>query len=70
MLKHEFQEAVRERLRKVPLDTRKTWSENQLFIWWLEAKSQDSYLVWDRCPSDLWQSVKGMCHDLIGPNAY
>lgn len=70
MLKTEFEAALRSKLRSVPLATRKMWSDNDLFIWWLEAKKDDSYLTWDRCPGDLWQWVPGMCRDLIGKNAY
>ncbi|BDT60479.1 hypothetical protein MasN3_39730 [Massilia varians] len=70
MLKTEFQAALRVKLRAIPLATRKTWNDTALYIWWLEAKKDDPYLTWDRCPGDSWQWVPGMCRDLIGESAY
>lgn len=51
MLKTEFEAALRSKLRAVPVETRKTWNDTDLYIWWLDAKNSDSYLTWERCPS-------------------
>lgn len=69
MKKEDFKEAVRGKLKKVPLETRKLWSDTDLFVWWSQAKAQDSYLTWEKCPGDVWQWVPGMCRDLIGKDA-
>lgn len=68
MNKEDFRKALRDRLAKVPLETRKKWNETDLFGWWMKAK-EDSYLTWERASGDVWQHVKGMCRDLIGPSA-
>jgi len=69
MNKEDFRNALRDKLGKVPLETRKKWNDNDLFTWWLKAKAEDSYLTWERAPGDVWQHVPGMCRELIGPNA-
>lgn len=69
MLKEQFRQALRARLGEVPLKTRQTWDNTNLLVWWSEAQKEDSYLRWERAPGDVWQHVKGMCPDLIGPNA-
>lgn len=69
MKKEDFKRAVRDRLDAIPLDERKTWNGTELFVWWTEVSGEDSYLRWERCPGDLWQSVHGFCKDMIGPNA-
>ena len=69
MKKEEFRQALREKLSRVSLQERKTWSDTNLFMWWLTAKAGDSYLTWERCSGDVWQHVPGMCSDLIGQNA-
>ena len=70
MNKEDFKQRLREKLRKTPLETRKQWTDTDLFIWWTKAKAEDSYLTWERCSGDLWQSVPGMCRDLIGNDAF
>lgn len=70
MKKEDFKRAVREKLKHVPLETRKQWNDTDLFVWWCKAKTEDSYLTWELCPGDVWQWVKGICGDLIGQNAY
>jgi hypothetical protein len=69
MNKEDFKRAVQEKLRRVPLETRKQWNDTDLFVWWGNAKAEDSYLTWERCPGDVWQWVKGICDNLIGKNA-
>jgi hypothetical protein len=69
MKKKEFEQSLRDKLRKVPLETRMTWKDTDLFVWWLKAKAEDSYLTWERSPCDVWQFVPGMCNDLIGKKA-
>jgi hypothetical protein len=66
MKKEEFRLALRDKLGKVPLETRKKWNDTDLYIWWLTAKAEDSYLTWERSRGDVWQYVPGMCRDLIG----
>ena len=69
MNKEDFKKALRDKLRKIPLETRKKWNETDLLGWWGKAQTEDSYLTWERAPGDVWQHVKGMCRDLIGTNA-
>jgi len=69
MKKEDFKQALREKLKKVPIETRKEWTSTNLFTWWVQAKDEDSYLTWERCPGDVWQSVPGMCKDLYGKGA-
>lgn len=70
MNKEDFKEAVRGKLRNVPLETRRLWSSTDLLEWWKQAKANDSYLSWEKCPGgDVWQWVRGMCSDLIGKDA-
>lgn len=69
MEKEDFKEAVRGKLKKVPLETRKLWNDNDLFVWWSRARAEDSYLTWEKCSGDVWQWVPGMCSDLIGKDA-
>ena len=70
MDKEEFKQAVRTELRRVPVEERRSWDDNKLFSWFLQAQAEDSYLTWDRCPGDPWQWVPGFCKDLIGPRAW
>lgn len=70
MKKEAFRQALRDKLKKVPLDTRKNWDGNDLYIWWLRAKAEDTYLTWEQCSGDVWQCVPGMCSDLIGERAF
>lgn len=70
MQKAEFQTALRDKLRKIPLAIRKTWDDTDLHIWWLTERKNDSYLTWDRCPGNPWQWVPGVWRDLIGEHAY
>lgn len=69
MNKEDFQNRLHDRLRKVPLETRRQWNETDLLIWWGQAVAEDSYLTWERATGGIWQHVKSMCRDLIGPNA-
>ncbi len=69
MNKEDFKRAVQERLLKVPPETRKQWNDTDLLVWWANARVEDSYLTWERCPGDVWQWVKGMCGNLIGKDA-
>ena len=70
MKKEDFKAAVRGKLKNVPLETRKLWNNTDLFVWWSQARAEDSYLTWEKCPgSDVWQWVPGMCSDLIGKDA-
>jgi hypothetical protein len=70
MRKQQFRKAVRDKLRQVPLEIRKTWNETNLFVWWTAARAVDSYLTWERAPGDaVWQHVKLMCGELIGREA-
>jgi hypothetical protein len=69
MLKEEFIQALRQKLSQVPLETRRTWDETSLFIWFQQVRKEDSYLRWGRCPGDVWQWVPGFCEYHYGPNA-
>jgi len=68
MNKEDFKQALREKLSAVPRETRKKWNDTDLLLWWGEVCRTDSYLRWERCPGDIWQSVKGFCDDMIGDN--
>lgn len=69
MKKEDFRMALRDKLGKVSLETRQTWSDTDLYAWWLKAQVDNSYLRWERASGDLWQHVRGICQDLIGPDA-
>lgn len=69
MKKEEFCNAVRNKLREIPLETRRKWKDIDLMSWWQKVKAKDSYLTWERAHGDIWQHVKGMCKDLIGSKA-
>ena len=69
MNKKEFEQALRQKLRGVPLETRKKWKEIDLLGWFSTAADKDSYLRWKGGHGDPWQYVKGMCSDLIGEKA-
>jgi hypothetical protein len=69
MLKQDFEKAVRDTLRKVPVEERRTWDDTKLFTWFMKAKAEDPFLTWERCPGDPWQWVPGICKHLIGPGA-
>lgn len=69
MQKEDFRKALRDKLGKVSLETRKTWNNTDLYDWWRKAQADDSYLRWEQVSGDLWQHVPGMCQDLIGPDA-
>lgn len=69
MNKSEFEKAVRQELRRVSVDTRRTWDETDLFGWWMRTTSSHPQITWDRCRGDPWQTVKGICNDLIGDRA-
>lgn len=69
MLKSDFEKAIRTELRKIPIEERRTWDDTKLFFWYMEAKSTNPFLVWDKCPGDPWQCVPSICKYLIGPGA-
>lgn len=69
MKKEDFEKALRDKLREIPLETRQNWEEKDLNVWWWTVKKEDSYLTWERATGDVWQHVKGMCDDLIGTRA-
>ena len=69
MNKEDFKQALRQRIKEVPLETRKKWTGTELLIWWGQTKAKDSYLTWEKCPGDPWQWVSVMCNDLIGNEA-
>jgi hypothetical protein len=69
MKREEFRNAVRDKVRKIPLETRKSWREIDLLMWWQGAKNEDSYLTLDRSYGDVWQEVRAMCRDLFGDSA-
>jgi hypothetical protein len=40
-----------------------------LFGWWMRTTPARPGLVWSKGRGDPWQYVKGMCFDMIGPEA-
>ena len=66
MKKVDFEQAVREKLKKIPLESRKQWNNTDLLIWWTEARAEDSYLTWEGCRGDAWQWVPEICRGMIG----
>jgi hypothetical protein len=66
MNRAEFQAAVRNQLRQVPLATRRAWTETDLFAWWMQTTEANPALVWIGGKGDPWRYVKGMCKHLIG----
>ncbi len=69
MKKADFETAILDKLRQVPLENRRQWKEIDLMIWWNTEKAKDSYLTWDGCKGDIWQHVNGLGARLIGGNA-
>jgi hypothetical protein len=69
MNKEEYRRVLRDRLRKVPVILRRHWEETDLMTWWNQERHNDANLRWDHASADPWENVKGMCSDLIGPNA-
>ena len=69
MNKEGFEQALREKLQKIPKETRNRWSDSDLLVWWNKARVEDSYLTWKHCPGDIWQWIPGMCRNLIGQDA-
>ena len=69
MKKKEFKQTVRNKLREVPLETRKTWKGIDLLQWWLKVEAEDSYLRWERSPCKVSILVPGICSDLFGKKA-
>jgi hypothetical protein len=69
MTKDEFARALRDRLRKMPLDNRRGWDETRLLEWWTREKSGDTYLRWERDSGNPWKTVLAICRDMIGPDA-
>ncbi|MGP1235768.1 hypothetical protein ACJ8I6_09450 [Serratia sp. CY37646] len=70
MLKEEFAQALRQKLSQIPLETRRTWNETDLFGWYMKATREDSYLRWERCPGgNPWHWVPGFCENYYGSNA-
>jgi hypothetical protein len=70
MLKDDFARELRRKLSQIPLETRRSWDENNLFAWYMKAISEDSYLRWERCPGDPWQWVPGFCEGCYGQSAW
>lgn len=66
MKKEDFKQSLRNKLKLIPIETRREWSGHDLFLWWLHARAEDPYLTWENCPGDVWQFVHGMCSDLVG----
>ena len=66
MNRAEFQAAVRNELRQVPLSTRRAWTDTELFAWWMQTIEAKPTLVWNGGRGDPWRYVKGMCKNLIG----
>ena len=69
MEKQDFENAVRAVLRKIPLETRKAWTDADLFLWWSKTQAEDSYLTYEDARGSLWQYVPDMCNDMIGSDA-
>jgi len=65
MNRAEFQAAVRNELRQVPLEIRRAWTETDLFAWWMQTTEANPALVWIGGRGDPWRYVKGMCKHLI-----
>ncbi len=66
MNRAEFQAAVRNELRLVPLATRRAWNHTELFAWWMQTIEAKPTLVWNGGRGDPWRYVKDMCKNLIG----
>jgi hypothetical protein len=66
MNRSDFQAALRSELRRISLATRRTWSESDLFVWWMQTREADPSLVWDAGRVEPWQYVRRMCRNLIG----
>lgn len=68
MVSEQFRDAVRQRLKLVPLESRRNWNQAELFRWWLVARNEDP-----QCTSGdvdvAWYRVKRICADLLGPQA-
>jgi predicted ATPase len=69
MDEQDFRDAVRVRLRKVPVEDRSRWTDSNLYAWWLATQSGDSKLSVDNGRGKIWQSVRILVKDLIGPDA-
>lgn len=60
--------SLRERLKLVPLQSRRNWNQAELFRWWLIARDADPQIT----SGDVdvaWLRVKRLCADLLGPQA-
>jgi hypothetical protein len=66
MNRAEFQAAVRDELRQIPVATRSGWTQTDLFAWWMQTIEAKPALVWIGGRGDPWRYVKGMCRNLIG----
>jgi hypothetical protein len=69
MEKETFRKIVRDRLKQMPVESRRSWDQNSLFGWWLEESSKDPNVTSGRAAGELWMQVKATCMDLIGPQA-
>lgn len=69
MKKEDFKNALISEVQKIPLAERKKWDSTDLFAWWTEASTANTYLRWDHCKGDLWQRVPGFLKGYFGPNA-
>ena len=60
--------SLRERLKLVPLESRRNWNQAELFRWWLVARDEDP-LITSGDVDVAWLRVKRLCADLMGPLA-
>ena len=60
--------SLRERLKLVPLESRRNWNPAELFRWWLVARDEDP-LITSGDVDVAWLRVKRLCADLMGPLA-
>jgi hypothetical protein len=69
MLKEDFERWWQDKLvNSVQFDTRKTWGENDLYVWWTGVKSDASHVTFQGM-SDQWHHVETACRNFIGAKA-
>ncbi|KAF7962098.1 hypothetical protein AWV80_25820 [Cupriavidus sp. UYMU48A] len=68
MNRQDFKQALRDKLRQVPYEARKTWDGTKLMMWWWDVEKEDSYLRLKGC-TDHWQEVHSICMDMYGERA-
>ena len=69
MSKTDFELAVRQKLRQVPVTTRQAWEGSDLYAWWLRTENEHLTLKWENTRGDSWQYVHPMCMNMIGQQA-